>query len=1260
MKPVLTPPPDNGDSQNSGEPLGAPPDSTSNSTPGASDGMLGTRYFANEAAFSAPEFSPQADEPRERREDFEAAQNLTPVGLWAWELDGADPNLGHFEWSDEVFRILGLEPNSLIPTREFHLSLVHPDDVKKADFLPQIIENEGSMEVQYRIVRPNGEHRHVQVRAQVSRGVDGKLSRVVGTILDITDQWHAQEIAVQSRHRLQSVIEKAALVIWTFDAKGTITFIQGRALAQMGIDADDLVGRSIFEIIPAGTPIHDLVTRALSGEDACGVVEVNGWWFDTKYSALRDENGAFAGAVGVATDVSSLHQTRQELRRGEIHLQAVMEAAPVVIWAVDQNGIFTVSQGQTLEKIGLKQGEAVGRSIFEMYGHQSEVAAMVRRALDGESSHSMLEAGDLVFEVRYAPQRDGAGEICGVVGASYDISDRIRAQRELDESEARLERIAANAPGMVFRIHRNAARQFSFLYVSDGCRDVYGVEAAAVLRDAQIVVEMTHPDDAVSFLETVEHSERNLEAFLHESRILNPQNDFGLRWIRVQARPTRQQDGTTIWDGMVSDVTAARAAQELALRSRIALDEAQRLAQIGSFEWNLATGEVAWSNEMFRLLGHDPASFVPDAESILPFIAPNLRQNVEQGTVSLSYDVTAPLLLEIASRDGETRTLQTHVRVETDETGRVVRLVGSAQDISDTIESQRALRESEQRYALAAQGANDGLWDWNLDSNQIYLSPRWKIMLGYAEDEVGEDPNEWFSRVHEEDIETIQNTLGAHLNEKSPHFECEYRLRCADNSFRWMRGRGLAVYDAAGRAHRIAGSQTDISEQKAASAQLSHNAFYDALTNLPNRALFLDRLDSTLSRARRDPELTFAVLFLDIDRFKKINDSLGHLAGDQLLIDAAARFEMCLRPGDTVARLGGDEFAVLIDGINIDDLNDESAISQVASRIQKELERPFILAGKEVFVTVSIGVAPCKGAGQKPDEILGNADSAMYRAKGLGRARHEVFDAAMQRNAIKMLELESDLWHAVERDELRLFYQPIICLENGRIQGFEALVRWQHPQRGLVPPGDFIPLAEEIGLIAPIGWWVLEEACRQAKIWSQCFSPATPHFMAVNFSSKQFSGDDMIQRVAKIIGDSEFDPKWLKFEITESVIMENTESASALLLQLKAMGIQLSMDDFGTGFSSLSYLHRFPLDVLKIDRSFISQMRPGSKNGEIVGTIVALARQLSMDVVAEGVETPAQLEWLRRIDCGCAQGFLMSKPLPPNGIEELLAQNPSW
>lgn len=442
----------------------------------------------------------------------------------------------------------------------------------------------------------------------------------------------------------------------------------------------------------------------------------------------------------------------------------------------------------------------------------------------------------------------------------------------------------------------------------------------------------------------------------------------------------------------------------------------------------------------------------------------------------------------------------------------------------------------------------------------------------------------------------------------------------------------------------------EISDRQRAEEQLIHSAFHDALTGLPNRALFIDRLEHALERAKRLEDYLFAVIFLDLDRFKIVNDSLGHMVGDQLLLAIASRIKACLRSADTVARLGGDEFTILLE-----DIKDVSYAKDVANRIQEELMLPFNLSGNEVFTTASIGIALSAIGYDRPEQLLRDADTAMYQAKARGKARYEVFDITMHTSAIALLQLETDLRRAIDRHEFRIHYQPIVSLFSGRINGFEALVRWQHPDRGLVSPTEFIPVAEETGLMIPIGWWVLREACRQMHVWQVQFPANPPLTISVNLSGKQFSQPDLSEQIKQILQETSLDPRTLKLEITESVIMENAESATIMLSQLQTLGVQLYMDDFGTGYSSLSYLHRFPIDILKIDRSFVSRMGVDDENLEIVRTIMTLAHNLGMNVTAEGVETAEQLALLRALKCEYGQGYLFSKPVDGEAAGALIA-----
>lgn len=555
------------------------------------------------------------------------------------------------------------------------------------------------------------------------------------------------------------------------------------------------------------------------------------------------------------------------------------------------------------------------------------------------------------------------------------------------------------------------------------------------------------------------------------------------------------------------------------------------------------------------------------------------------------------------------------------------------------------LRESQERYALAARGANDGIWDWNLGAGAIYYSARWVAVLGHEVEEIGDRPEEWLERVHPDDAARLEAELSAHRDGITDHFHSEHRLRHKDGSFRWVLTRGLASRDTAGRAIRMAGSLTDITEGKVA----------DALTGLPNRLLFNERLSRSIRRAReRGP--SYAVLFLDVDRFKLVNDSLGHLVGDQLLIGICQRLENCLCstaakaravPDPTLSRLGGDEFGVLLEAVSC-----RSDAELVAERILNALRLPLQLEGRNVYyATVSIGIALGNEIYTSPDEVVRDADTAMYHAKLQGGSRVAVFDSEMRNRALARLRIESDLREAIERNEFRLQYQPVISLESLRIVGFEALLRWNHPVMGMVPPNEFVTIAEEVNLMSIIGAWVLEEACRDASRWS-AQEAAAPPFVSVNVSAKHLLCGSLVAEVDRALAKFALLPEQLRIEVTETALIGDLDVAEEVVLQLKERGVLVSIDDFGTGYAGLQYLRKLPVSTLKIDPSFVALMNDGEEN--FPQAIVTLAHGLGLNVVAEGIESEEDLQRLQSMMCELGQGLYFAQPLDPEKIAAYL------
>jgi len=571
------------------------------------------------------------------------------------------------------------------------------------------------------------------------------------------------------------------------------------------------------------------------------------------------------------------------------------------------------------------------------------------------------------------------------------------------------------------------------------------------------------------------------------------------------------------------------------------------------------------------------------------------------------------------------------------------------QELSERQRAEVALRLSEERYALAVEGANDGIWDWDIKTQQVYYSPRWLSMLGFKENEIGHSINEWFNRVYVEDRQALSEAIRAHIRGETEQFEHEHRLRLRDGSYNWFLARGLAYRDEQNVARRMAGSLADISVRKQAEEKMLHDARHDTLTNLLNRSSFLDRLRMAKDRLNRRPEYLFAVLFIDLDRFKDINDSFGHSVGDELVVSVGKMLKSIIRPTDSVARLGGDEFVILLE-----DISDISDATRVAERIRMELRTANLLEGRQLFVTASIGIVLSTTGYSEPEDLLRDADIAMYRAKAHGRDVFEIFDPTMRDKIMHRLALESELRQAYDRQEFLVYYQPILSLRDGDFLGFEALVRWQSPTRGLVAPGEFIAVAEETGLILRIDRWVLREACRQIKAWQDAIPGLPPLRISVNMSSKQIFQSDWLEFVDQVLLETQIEPTCLNLEITESAVMENHLRTIETLEALRQRGIQMQIDDFGVGYSSLGYLSRFSLGALKIDQSFIRALDENHAGRKIIQAIIMLTQGLGLHVCAEGVETTTQLKELDQLGCEFVQGYLFARPQNSDSTNSLL------
>lgn len=829
-----------------------------------------------------------------------------------------------------------------------------------------------------------------------------------------------------------------------------------------------------------------------------------------------------------------------------------------------------------------------------------------------------------------------------------EIAERKRAEEALRESQQMLQLVMDNIPQCIFWKNRNS------VYL--GCNRNFA-QVAGVGSPENIVGKTDYElpwkqEEAIFFRK---YDRQVIKTNTPEYHIIEPllRADGEQAWLDTNKVPLCDSEGNVIGVlGTFEDITKRQQAEEALHDANQRLMYHVENSPLIVIEWDQDLRMLQWSSQTEKVFGwrvkevfgkhmFDDWLFIhnEDKETVRRDIIDPLMDGREQRNVSHNRNYT---------KDGSVIHCEWYNSALLNESGKLVSVMATALDITDRKRTEAALRESEERFELVARATNDAIWDWDLVTNKVWRNEGCQTLFGYTADEIIAHITWWYERIHPEEKERVISGIHVVIDGGEAFWSDEYRLRRGDGSYSYIIDRAYVVHDDKGKPIRMIGGMTDISDRKRAEEQLRYNAFHDALTGLANRALFIDRLGQAIERVKRHEDYVFAVLFLDLDRFKVINDSLGHVFGDQLLIAIAQRLKAGMRSGDTVARFGGDEFVLFLA-----DITDVRDATYVAERIQKELALPFNVSGHEVFTTTSIGIALSTTNYHQPEDILRDADTAMYRAKSLGKARHEIFDPVMHTRALTLLQVENDLRRAIEREEFQIYYQPIVELQTGKLSGFEALVRWQHPNQGLIAPAAFVPVAEETGLIVPIGYWILRSACCQLHAW-QRFSANRPLTISVNLSGKQFSQPDLIQQIDQILQETGLAPRSLSLEITESMIMENDEAATTMLLQFKDLGVKLAIDDFGTGYSSLGRLYQFPINVLKIDRSFVSGMGINQGNLEIIEAIVTLAHQLGMEVTAEGVETAEQLAQLRKLKCEYGQGYLFSQPLDSKAAEALI------